>query len=688
MLMLQENENSFELQQPSEAELGQIEEMRKHLERQWPAGFPLVLDHLELCYEPKIYRFLTAFPRISRQALTELSLALRFLVYATLMTDKVVDQETAREDFERDFFHIQIFQFECYQILYRWLPAEGSFWRRFRGYFKHFVEACVDERRFSRGEIPWRDCTEARALDIIKGKNGFAQLLVASLAQLSGDESRFEELAQSVEKHYCAWQLWDDLCDWKEDFVNGVPSLLLSRVVDELPPADERQRWIPHLARKIYYQGYAVEILEQAISLLDEADGLVADIPELTWREVMAELRLQCVALRDDLERIVAKNLKRAREQRPFELGPSAPGGDFGETAWHALSFLIDQWRLGFGEAQHIAYMARALGYQGQTELPSGDIFQRALIADALCDADQGLGGRLQPIIDSEVRYLLSQRNASRVGGWRYFPSVPELAPDADDLGQVMQVLLRAGVGEQVAETCGAALEVIREDARRQGGAFSTWIIPDEDRDRLEEAQAKLRGENWGPGPDAEVMANLLYALVLWDRQEDADLLNPGLDFLESCQAEDGSWSAKWYWGPFYGTYVCLRLLAAARVESKTIRPAQAFLVEQQRDDGGWGDGEASDPLSTSLALLGLAACDSSASRVDAAEWVQRGLDYLERTRQTDGGWANVPFIRIPTYGSRTVTTLYVLKACLASQSGGAGREELRRDTACNTGDA
>ncbi len=671
MLELREDEKRGQGQQPNDMELGQLEERWKSLERQWPEGFPLHLTRFKLCYEPKLFRLLAAFPQVPREAVTELSLALRFLVCATLMIDNVIDQETERKDLERNFFHIQIFQFECYQILYRWLPAEGSFWRRFRAYFKDFIEACLTERRVCRGEIPWADCTEAQVLDIVKGKNGFAPLLAASLAQLSGDDSHFPELAGSIEKHYFAWQLWDDLCDWKEDFLGGVPSLLLTRVVDELPPRDERQHWLPHLARKIYYEGHAVGTLEQAISLLQEADLQVADIPELAWRQEMAELRMQCTALRDDLARIVAKNLKRAREQRPFELGSQVTRNNFEETAWQALGFLIDQWHLGFGEAQHIAYMARERGYQGPTELPSGDVFQRALITDALCDADQWLGGRLQPIIESEAHYLLSQRNESRVGGWRYFPSIPELAPDADDLGQVMQVLLRAGFHRQVEETCRAALEVIREDAHQREGVFSTWIIPEEDRDQLEEAQARLRGDDWGPGPDPEVMANLLYALVIWDRRQFADLVEPGLDFLESRQAADGSWPAKWYWGRFYGTYACLRLLVAARSESTCIPAAAAFLKEQQRADGGWGYGEESDPLSTSLALLGLAVSCPGAVTDGSAEWARRGVETLKRMRQPDGGWPSMPFIRLPNYGSRTCTTLYALKACLACRPGG-----------------
>ena len=648
---------------PDEVELERLEELRYELERLWPSDFPLHLAKMELRYEPKIYRFLSAFPEVGRKDLAELSLALRFLVYATLMTDKIVDSES-RDRFEHDFFHIQAFQFECYGLLYRLFPPGSWFWQQFRGFFQEFIQACLDERRFARGELPWQGCTEDRALAIVHGKNRFSQLLVTSLAALTEDDSQLEALSESVEKHYCAWQLWDDLCDWKEDFKDGVPTVLLIRVLDELPEPQERPGLIPHLARTIYYEGHAVKTLEQAIALLDEAKQAVAHLPDLAWTRVVEELRLECVALRDDLGRIVAKNVKRAQEQKRFELGERDLRDGVEVTAWGALEFLVEQWHLGFGEAQHIAYMAHELGYRGETELPSGDVFQRALIADALCDADQWLHGRLRPVLESEARYLLSRRSESRVGGWRYFPSIPELAPDADDLGQVMQVLLRTGFRSEVEQYCESPLKIIRQDAARRNGLFSTWIIPSEDLDGLEQAQARLRGENWGPGPDEEVIANLLYALTLGYPERFVDLLEPGLDFLESRQDADGSWSAKWYFGPYYGTYVCLRLLCATRPLSETVYSAVSFLLAQQREDGGWGFGEDSDPLSTALALLGLAcACIGP---LDDIEWACRGLEYLGRRREADGGWPSVPFISIPEYGSRTVTTLYVLKACLA----------------------
>ena len=108
-------------------------------------------------------------------------------------------------------------------------------------------------------------------------------------------------------------------------------------------------------------------------------------------------------------------------------------------------------------------------------------------------------------------------------------------------------------------------------------------------------------------GPDCEVMANALYAVALYDADRFRASLERGIDFVEAAQEEDGSWPSTWYFGPFYGVYVCLRLLATARPNSPAIQAGLEFLRRAQHSDGGWGLSETSDALSTALALLGLA---------------------------------------------------------------------------------
>ena len=64
---------------------------------------------------------------------------------------------------------------------------------------------------------------------------------------------------------------------------------------------------------------------------------------------------------------------------------------------------------------------------------------------------------------------------------------------------------------------------------------------------------------------------------------------------------------------------------------------ARAELL-RQRNDQGWWTGELSvSPLATATAVVALHLCDPVANR----SFVERGLDFLKRTQNPDGGWGD-----------------------------------------------
>ena len=344
------------------------------------------------------------------------------------------------------------------------------------------------------------------------------------------------------------------------------------------------------------------------------------------------------------------------------------------------LRFLMEQWQQGFAEAAHVMTFPREQGFIAAQEQHYGDVFPRALIADVLWDARELLGEQLQPVIEREVNYLLSCQRNSGVGGWSYFPNLPELPPDADDLAQIMQILLRCGRRAEVEKYCEVPLSVLLQDNTHHDGSFETWIVPTIDRTPEQNLQFWWVQQAWGTGPDPDVMANLLYALALYDPGRFEREIQDGVAYLESQQREDGSWQSSWYYGPYYGTYVCLRLLALVRPSSHGIARAVKFLYECQQADGGWGIECASDPLSTALALLSLGIVRQDVSEILDIERIVQARSYLQNCQDTDKSWPSCKFIRMELgraagrvrailfYGSQTITTVFVLKAALAWQ--------------------
>lgn len=647
------------IQQQIEATITVLE----RLQRGWFEG--LVLNTDNGMYDGYPYLFLSAFPSLTPADVQSLALAGRLFAQSLFAYDNMIDEISLTTS----ALGAQAMQFEAYHLLYQLFPPHAAFWGRFRSYMAKYANACLQEQRFASGERPWQEYTEPLALEIAVAKTGVAKATIAGLAELTQDDSLLEPLTESIHHYYIARQMWDDLCDWKEDLQTGIPSLLLSRVLHERPVQESQEAILNQLARELYYGGHAQYILKLALESLDRADGLTADMPDLLWHRATAELRRQCKALLHDVNRIVHNNLQRVREQPKFTLTLPSAQSQWQQLAWDALRFIIRQWQLGFGEARHIMHLTHKEGFSTTQGYHYGDVFQRALIADALCDAAPLLDGHLGPVISCEANYLLSRRLTHGVGGWSYFPTVPELAPGADDLGQVMQVLLRSGHQEKVVEYCEAPLAVLLHDNARPDGPFETWIVPATGRTPQQERQAEFNRSKWGVGPDNEVMANLFYALALYDPVRFAETIQHGITYLESQQEANGSWVSRWYYGPYYGTYVCLRLFAIARPNSPTIRHALHFLRQSQGSDGGWGLEDTGDPLSTSLALLGLASVQEHDNDTGDLDRVEQALVYLQHGQESDKSWPSVQFIRPrmnEPYSSRTITNVYILKAAVA----------------------
>ncbi|MBC1189777.1 prenyltransferase/squalene oxidase repeat-containing protein [Microcystis aeruginosa CS-558/01A06] len=664
----------------------QIAKHRSHLRVLWTNQliFKDLEDNLNLqtICDYFIYLFREAFSSDSLLLgeMRILALAGQLFANSLVLSDKLIDRQYIELNVS-SLLEIQAKQFESYHLLHQIFPPNTTFWQRFRGYLSQYTQACLEENDFISGKRPWSEYTESVAIQSIRDRTGVAKTAIAGLVELAQEDKYLNQLEESISNFYVANQMLDDLLDWKEDIETGIPSLLLSRLIDKSPhqySQEELEELRKKLNHKIYYQGHANYVLELALKHLDQAEILKEELPELLWWNVTSKLRHKCQTLIEDIAGIVQKNLERAKKQPKFTLTPPLAASEWQQLSWDGLNFIIKQWQLGFGEARHIMVFAQEQGFSSSQEYQYGDVFQRALIADALCDVDEQLGGLLQPLLKEEVNYLLNCQRTTGIGGWSYFPDLPELSPDADDLAQIMQVLFRLGHGAEIVKFCETPLKFLLEDCAYPDGSFETWIIPQNQRTPEQENQAKWAKEAWGTGPDTDVIANLVYALWLYDSQRFSDQIKQGISYLESQQQADGSWLSSWYHGPYYGTYVCLRLLAATKPDSPAISRASNFLKTHQHSDGGWGLTEDSDSLSTALSLLGLAAVAKLGGGEENNNLATPALSFLQSCQQPDKAWENCQFIRmevgrasgqvyqILSYGSRTITSTFVMKAANA----------------------
>ncbi len=601
------------------------------LQAGWPSAVRLGLSSDASIYDYHPYLFAPAFPGVDARKVESLAVAARLFASCMFLSDAAIDGPAEAAFGSIAPLQAVAMQFEAYRLLNELFPSGSPFWERFGGYLRDLAEACVVEAEFGSGRRPWRSFTEEVAQEVAIKKAAIAKASIAGLAGLAGDAWPSAALDSAVDHYNVAYQMFDDLGDWKKDLRRRQPSLLLARLLPDGGPfgADAlNPEQIGGIARKLYYEGHAGHVLRVALVELAEADA----IPDA--------------------------------EDRPWA-----------HLAWTALQKTLTEWRRGFGEARHLMNFSWDQGFSGASEVQAGDVYQRSLLAEALSEAACLAGSDLEPAVAHEIGYLLGRAQSQQPGGWSYFPELPELPADADDLAQMIRLLCTSGRRDLVASRCEPPLAALLQTGVHPDGSIETWILPAQLQLRSQQRQAQFVELAWGTGPDPEVMANLLHALHVYDAARFAETVDRGLDFIERAQADDGSWSSTWYHGPFYGVFVATRALAAARPSSAALARAIEFLCKSQLPDGGWGLDGSSDALSTSLALLALAP--------DDVERATSALRWLEAARGEDG-WRGCPFVQMNVnrasggpistvfYSSRTITTAFVLRAALAWH----GREE------------
>ncbi len=271
-----------------------------------------------------VYFFIKAFPTLEIDDIRILALAGQFFANSVVLCDEVIDRASSGINIA-SVLAMQARQFESYHLLYQIFPPNTTFWQRFRGYLSQYTQACLEENDFSSGNRPWHEYSESIAIQSIKNKTGVAKTAIAGLVELAEDDTYLDSLGESISNFYVAGQMLDDLGDWKEDLQTGIPSLLLSRLIDKSPHhySQEQLEELPKkLNHKIYYEGHANYVLELALKHLDQAEILKKELPELPWWNVTSKLRHQYQTLIQDIACIVQKNLERAKKQPKFTLTP------------------------------------------------------------------------------------------------------------------------------------------------------------------------------------------------------------------------------------------------------------------------------------------------------------------------------------------------------------------------------
>ncbi|MFF8285294.1 squalene--hopene cyclase [Streptomyces albus] len=274
-----------------------------------------------------------------------------------------------------------------------------------------------------------------------------------------------------------------------------------------------------------------------------------------------------------------------------------------------------------------------------------------ALSASAMAggpDAEEAARPAVRWLLDNQVTELgdwAVLTDDPQPGGWPY-EFTNNANPDADDTAFAVAALRRVhprGSDPDVDAACERAGRWLLSQQGEDGGwaAFEPlrWRLPGRD---------KLARIGFLEAPSADITGHVLEALGA-DGRAGTPAARRGIAWLRRNQRPDGSWPGWWACYHLHGTSAAVTGLTACGIPGNdpAVRRACDWLVAHQRDDGGWGEDiralhdpawigkGTSTPSQTAWALLALIA----GGRAGSAS-VRAGLDFLVRTQQDDGDWA------------------------------------------------
>ena len=288
-------------------------------------------------------------------------------------------------------------------------------------------------------------------------------------------------------------------------------------------------------------------------------------------------------------------------------------------------------------------------------------VWDTALAALALQEVDKGLDA-INPVTNQSLtrayEWLKSKQLSDEPGDWRI--SKPNLEgggwafqfenpyyPDVDDTAVVGFAMAESKLPNLEESIHRATRWIVGMQSKNGGyGAFDV----DNTHYYLNEIPFADHGALLDP-PTSDVSARcaMLMAKVAQDHDEYLPALQRTIDYIRNEQEVDGSWFGRWGTNYIYGTWSALLGLEQTSL-SKTdpmYVNAVKWLKSKQREDGGWGEDNASyhdkslsgayhfsTAFQTAWAVLGLMAAGEVASPE-----VKAGINFILHNQQADGVW-------------------------------------------------
>ncbi|WP_407479303.1 hypothetical protein [Elizabethkingia anophelis] len=617
------------------------------------------------------YDFYLIFPYVFAESFVDLNdndlklLSVSCYLYFLHLTifDEIVDKKSTNPIIIKNLATSSFCQEESIKILSKLFNLNSNFWNLWYKRKDNFNLSLYNEKFLT-------PLSDKEYFDLADLKGEMTKSVLDSLHILSNfnNKAEYKSLIKSCRYFSIGSQIIDDIQDIIDDYENHQFNWILNMVKEALknkniPPTKES------LKKELYSSGIALTYYKKAHYFFNKSLYYANNTKSALWKKLIYKqldkniIRVDSLTGFQKINRIKTKLFLKSNRKIFPKLKLQMKNSFFKNS----LSFLINEHYKNYIELKHFMYLSNFDGFNNKNKVHIGEVFQLALLTDIYIDIQNQMNVNLNHFIQENIRSIKKYKSKDNISAWSYFPSVNEIAPDIDDLGQIIQVLYKADELKYIESHCLSLIDFVNDNCfDDKTGGFFTWILPRENKNTKQVLQNKYNIEKWGKGPDIEVVANFIYSIQLLDTKHH-NTYPMSISFILENQSKEGYWDSRWYYGKYYSTYVCIRVLIK---ESKTyysdyLKRTSDFLIKSQNNDGGWGiEKDFSDPLNTAFAILILKLVDKEFFY----HIIEKAKKFLYKNRLPNYSWQAVNFIKPrlnDPYRSSTITTAYVLKALL-----------------------
>lgn len=518
--------------------------------------------------------------------------------------------------------------------LQKLIPEDRHFWSVFYERIRNWNNSFDFKKASSNTELSYAQYRKEVLL-----KSNFGVLAIYALKELDSNSKYTSELISSHAHYVVAMQLYDDCNDFKLDFVSGHMNYAISYYVKIKGPITD----INWAVKDFYISGIANEILRCASLELNKSTEPKLKSLDSKWLFEIEKLKSKIINLEEFINNYLGLLNEKISHKNSFKpkLYTSVHANLYVQKLW---SFLVRQCDSSTNDLPHFMVLTKAEGFQGDSAIKKGEIFQRAVFIEMICDSLRFNLVDIQKQFRHEIEQIWSLRNKTKVGGWSYLYDVNEIAPDLDDLAQVIIVFYKTGFINGYREYFAAILDFVFANCMKDNGGLSTWLIPKNSKKNIHKKQKRFNSIYWGNGPDLEVVANFAYAVFLFDCEKYRVQLELMSNYILNQKAENKLYKSRWYCGQYYATYQVYRFLRANRHVRKTdIKELIEVFAYCQNDDGGFGEDNKSpsNAIQTALVLKTIGLFNLRDSIIS-----MKAYEYLKNSIREDGSYNACNFIK------------------------------------------